>query len=320
VGFLLLDGPGTAPWVLALSFAQETLEAFFRPAAQASVPSLVAPEALSAAGTLDGLSWSLGLVVGSALGGITVDLLGRPAAFAIDSASFLLSAALLAGLPLPRVAADLGPRRSTLGDLAELREEVARRPQLAAAMLAKCAWGVGSAQLLLLTTFGADVLGTAAASTGFGLLYAARGTGTAVGPFLARIAFGESDRAIRLSMAAGFVAAAAFYAGFGMRPPLPFALLCVTGAHMGGSAIWIGATVLVQRHAPDRVRGRAFAAEMALHTLTACASPIAAALLVDAGTDPSDVVLLFAGATLLLGLAWTTLAERAARRASAVGE
>jgi hypothetical protein len=175
-------------------------------------------------------------------------------------------------------------------------------------VLTKCAWGVSAAQLLLLTEFGDRLLGKAAAAAGFGMLYAARGLGTAFGPAIARRVLGESDRAIRSSISWGFAAAALFYWCFGGLPGPAVALLCIALAHAGGSMVWIGATVLVQRTAPDRVRGRAFALEMALHTLTACACPLIAAWLVDRGHEPADLVRGFALATAATGLLWTAAA------------
>jgi predicted MFS family arabinose efflux permease len=291
---------------------QNSAGVFFRPAASASVPHLVRPEDLSLAGTLDGLSWSLGLVAGSALGGLCVDALGLDLCFLLDSASFLASAALIRGLPLPRVAAvvDGAPVKRNLADFGELFAELKRAPLLWAALLAKCAWGVGAAQLLLLTTFGERLLGAAAASTGFGLLYAARGLGTACGPAFARRFLGDSDRALITSITVGFTLASLFYGFFGLTPPAALALVCIGVAHAGGSMVWIGSTVLVQRTAPDRVRGRAFALELSLHTLTAAAAPFAAAVLLDAGWAPERLILAFAGLTAALGAAWTFLAWR----------
>jgi MFS family permease len=320
LGFLALAPTGAVPAILALSAFQHSVTAFFRPAAQASIPHVVAPEDLVSAGTLDGLSWSLGLVLGAALGGLAVDHLGVTGAFVIDAVSFLGSAAVIRTLPLPRVAAapsDGGrPRASGLGDFGDLLHEMRRSAPLTVALFAKCAWGVGAGLLLLLTEFGDRLLGATAASTGFGLLYAARGIGTAFGPLAARRVLGESDSALRASIAAGFAAAAVFYALFSLKLPLVLALACVGAAHAGGSAIWIGATVLIQRLAPDPVRGRAFAFEMALHTVTACASPILAGWLVDQGLDPSSVVAIFAGLTFAFGLAWTVAAWRTGRAAA----
>lgn len=305
-----IHGTPAVAVILLLVIFQSSLTAVFRPAASACVPNLVKPEELSAAGTLEGLSWSLGLIVGSGLGGLATDALGTHACFLIDSLSFVASALFLRKLALPAAPASRRTVKSGLGDYGELIDELKHNKKMVAPILAKCAWGVGAAQLLLLTEFGDNVLGRGAASTGFGLLYASRGIGTAVGPALARRVFGENDRAIRRSMMLGFAGAAICYFIFGLGTSLPVALLCIAGAHGGGSMIWIGATVLLQRAAPDHVRGRAFGVEMALHTITACGFPLLAAVLLDAGYEPSYLVKLFAVVTAILGGAWSILAVR----------
>lgn len=306
-----LEGAAFVAWILTWVGFQHSVGVFFRPACSSSVPALVGFSDLTFAGTLDGLSWSLGLIAGSAMGGVAVDHLGLDACILIDSATFLASAAMLRTLPLPRsAAAPSDRRRPRLADYGELLTEVSRDRRLVAPLLAKCAWGVGAAQLLLLTTFGDRLLGAAAPSTGFGLLYAARGLGTACGPAFARRILGESDRALIATIGSGFALAAAFYGIFGLTPPGAAALVCVAAAHAGGSMVWIGSTVLLQRRTPDRIRGRAFALELSLHTLTAAAAPLLAAALLDRGWLPEHLVLLFAGLTALLGSLWLLLARR----------
>lgn len=303
-----LSGTPFSVAMYGLVLFQHSVSAFFRPAASASVPSLVKPADLSSAGTLEGLAWSMGLIVGSALGGFAVAHLGTTACFLLDGGSFLLSAILLQSLPLRPAAATR--TNSGFGDFGELFTELKRNRALIPPILAKCAWGIGAAQLFLLTNFGGRVFGAGAESEGFGLLYAARGIGTACGPALARRLLGDSDRAIARSIMFGFAAAAGFYFIFGLGAPLPVALFCIAGAHAGGSMIWIGATVLVQRKSPDSVRGRAFALEMALHTITAGAAPLLAAALCDRGVDPSTLVIGFSIGTAVLGLLWSALAIR----------
>ncbi|HKE00957.1 MAG TPA: MFS transporter, partial [Planctomycetota bacterium] len=105
LAYLPLMAIGRVELVLALTLLQHSVTAFFRPAVQASVPHLVEARDLASAGALDGISWSLGLILGAALGGIAVDHVGVRMSFVIDAATFLASAALIRGLPLPRVAA-----------------------------------------------------------------------------------------------------------------------------------------------------------------------------------------------------------------------
>jgi ABC-type transport system involved in cytochrome c biogenesis permease subunit len=63
-----------------------------------------------------------------------------------------------------------------------------------------------------------------------------------------------------------------FYVAFGYTASFVVALLVLGMAHTGGSILWVFSTVLLQREVEDRFRGRVFAAELALLTLTLAAS------------------------------------------------
>ncbi|MBI3818964.1 MAG: MFS transporter [Planctomycetes bacterium] len=309
-GALQLHGTAAVCIILLFVLFQSSLTAFFRPAGSACVPNLVDRDELSAAGTLDGISWSIGIIVGSALGGLSVEYLGLRECFVIDSASFIASALLLRSLPLPKTAAAVKIPGGKWIDFAELFAEIRLNRKILVPIFAKCAWGVGMAQVLLLTTFGAQLVGPDLAAAGVGLLYSARGVGTAFAPTVARRLLGDSDRSIRASIIYGFFFASICYFIFGLRPGLVVSLLCIAGAHGGGSMIWIGSTVLLQKAAPDRVRGRAFALEMGLHTIISCAAALSAGALCDAGFDPANLVILFACLTAVFGACWTIFAWR----------
>ena len=66
---------------------------------------------------LRGLSSSVGRIAGPIAAGVLVATVGAGWALAVDAATFAVSAALLAGIRLPRQAA--APRRSFLADLRE---------------------------------------------------------------------------------------------------------------------------------------------------------------------------------------------------------
>lgn len=92
----------------------------FGPAFDAIIPELVPPDQLTQANALDQLVRPVGLrMVGPALGGGVIAVAGTGGAFALDAASFVISAMLLAALP--RTA---HPRATTTA-LQDLREGVA---------------------------------------------------------------------------------------------------------------------------------------------------------------------------------------------------
>ncbi len=78
-----------------------TVDAVFQPAYVASVPALTPRELLGSANALTSLSRQLTGTAGPALGAAIVALGGTPLAFALDAASFLVSAACLLPIPAP---------------------------------------------------------------------------------------------------------------------------------------------------------------------------------------------------------------------------
>ena len=88
--------------VYITSIALGTVEAFFQPAYTAVVPDVIPRESLVSANSLTSLSKQLAKVIGPALSGVIVKLGSTSTAFAINAASFLVSAACL--FPILRLA------------------------------------------------------------------------------------------------------------------------------------------------------------------------------------------------------------------------
>src|SRR6267142_2448507 len=108
-------------WIAyAVVTAHSIVSAFFEPAQTATYPTLVPPEDLSYAATLENSLWSITLAAGSALAGIVIALVGRDLAFVLDAASFVGSALFLAGLPHGTPAG----QRSSVWGLHDLREGI----------------------------------------------------------------------------------------------------------------------------------------------------------------------------------------------------
>jgi MFS family permease len=104
------------------------------------------------------------------------------------------------------------------------------------------------------------------------VLFAARGIGTAVGPIVARRISGEGNKRMQASIGIAFLIGGVFYIAFGTATSFVFALVVLGIAHCGGSILWVNSTVILQRRVEDSFRGRVFAAELALLTLTMAAS------------------------------------------------
>jgi hypothetical protein len=77
---------------------------------------------------------------------------------------------------------------------------------------------------------------------------------------------------MQVSIGIAFLLGGIGYMLFGSARSFVFALIVLGIAHCGGSILWVFSTVILQRAVEDKFRGRVFAAELALVTLTMAAS------------------------------------------------
>jgi MFS family permease len=158
----------------------------------------------------------------------------------------------------------------------------------------------------LLAVFGEKIFPVGnSPATGIGVLFAARGIGTAVGPIVARRMAGEGQRRMQASIGISFLIASLFYMLFGSSVSFVMALIVLGVAHCGGSILWVFSTVILQRVVEDKFRGRVFAAELALLTLTMAASNYATGELLDRFNISPRIVTIGIGLFFCLpGVAW----------------
>ena len=101
--YLLLTGSARIWQLAVLAAIHGSAEAFFRPAAGALLPQIVPLARLRQANALMGMSDNFGWMVGPAMAGTLVALIGAGGAIAVDGVTFLVSAAFLATLRVPAV-------------------------------------------------------------------------------------------------------------------------------------------------------------------------------------------------------------------------
>jgi MFS family permease len=313
LGFFLIRSPSTVWLVYVLAGAISGLEAFFEPAASASVPNLVDREDLSAANALAGSLWGTMLAVGAGLGGLVVATLGRPAGYVCDALSFLVSAALL--IRIRRPFAEPQGRHVEHPNLLDATKETlgyARRDHRVLALLAvKGGFGIATGVIGLLPVLAFTVYGTG--DRGTGILYAFRGLGALIGPFAARRFVNEDDlRTLFWAITAALATYGVFYAFVPWMPDIWLAGMLVAFAHLGGGAQWTLSSYGLQRIVPDRIRGRVFAFDFGLVT----ASIAVAAALAGFAADHVDVRAVMVGfAALGMGYSvlWTVLTRKVRR-------
>ena len=278
LGFLFVRRPDQLWIIYVLTVFQLGLSTFFEPAKTAAIPSIVEDRELVAANAISSVTWSAMLTIGAAVGGFITGWFGTDVAFILDAATYLLSAALIARIRVPK-RKKRERQKVTLGRLLGTKETiegikyVKDRPRVLAALLVKPAWGIGGGILTILAVFGERIFPVGKdAAQGIGVLFAARGIGTAVGPIVARRISGEGNRRMQASIGIAFLIAGLFYMLFGSATGFIFALVFLGIAHCGGSILWVFSTVILQRAVVDNFRGRVFAAELALVTLAMAAS------------------------------------------------
>lgn len=203
---------------------------FFLPASGGLVPQTVSAQELQRANALMGLSRSITQVGGPAVAGVLVALFGPGWVFAIDAATFVVSAISLALLRVPRLSGS--SRSSFLRELKDGLAAVTRRTWFLLNLCAHALWNVGFAAFLVLGPIVAKQhLGGASA---WGLIGAAMGAGAVVGGLVAlRL---KPRRPLVVANLAGTLAALQLLA---LAVPLPTAAImafCVVG--------WGGLTLL----------------------------------------------------------------------------
>ena len=254
---LLVRSVDTLWIVYAVMIAEGCVHQVFGSSFNASLPRLVGPQHLPAANAVNHISGSIEGLIAPALGGAVLLTVGLPAIVALDTASYLFSAVLLAMISIPGVVREtsgqetLGLKREWLegirlaGRRASIRNLLLFFGMLA---LAQGMWSV------LFVPFANGVLGANALQYGF--MVSVRG----VGGLLGGLAAGSIVRRVQ----AGRLWPMA-YAGFGVtliaqlviRAIQPVTALMIPAGLFANLGIVSGRTLLMTAF-PDQHRGRLF--------------------------------------------------------------
>jgi MFS family permease len=279
------------------------LASFFGPASMASVPNIVTEAELFPANALSGSTWGIMVMVGSALGGIVSVLFGRDVAFVINSLSFVIAAILIAGLdiPSPRSEKQMTPWRDFREGIDYLRHYL----PAAALVAVKAGWSIAGGVIVLISVFGSQVFH--AGDAGIGALYSARGVGALLGPIVVQAIVGRRVGKLRVAVCMAFFICCLGYlifAGSGWASLLWLGCVALCVAHFGGGISWVISNVLLQMTTPDRLRGRVFAVDYGMSTLTTGISTLIYGLALQNNASPMTLSLIGAIIFLVFGLVW----------------
>jgi MFS family permease len=304
-------------WIAyAVTALTVSAQAFFEPARTSTIPNVTSKDELLPANALASATWSAMLAIGASIGGLVTAAFGRNIAFVVNALSFFASALFIALTRYEATPAVRPPLRGLvpltgIPDLVDGLRYVRRHAHVAALMFVKAGWGSGAGILLLLTIFGQRVFPVGLSSAGgIGVLYGARGLGAALGPIMLRWILGQKPAALRRTIGPAYFMIGVFYAALAGAPVLPLAALCVLFAHFGGSILWVFSTVLLQMEVPDQFRGRVFAVELALVTLTSSISSYWTGHALDGGSSPRVVSLVLGLLFFVPGALWLLILSR----------
>lgn len=293
--------------LLVLVATSSMLDTVFGPAGRSAIPALVEEGDLLSANAWLGTALNMQVAIGSLLGGLFVATLGVRGALAADSASFLLSAALLLrvqSLPPDRSRSE----RSSL--LADTREGLAyvRRHSVTRAIVVSVFIGVAFAGIdnVALVFLSRDVLG--AGPLGFGMVASAFG----VGMLVASIALsGGRSRSPRTLFIGGWLLTAAGTLFTGLAPFVWLAAIAQLTGGAGNGGENVASDTLIQRSVPRETLGRVFGVTSTAAFVGGGLAYAAGGPLLDA-TSPRFVFLVAAGGVIaVVGLAHFMLpAER----------
>jgi predicted MFS family arabinose efflux permease len=251
-------GPARADVLIPIAAVLGAGEGLFMPCSFAIVPALLPDEDLQAGNALASSGTQLATLVGPAAGGAMVAFLGSAPAFALDAASFVVSAVTLAGIraakrvsPPAVSASGPGEPDATVPTLRSvLRSQ--RAVQIALLVTVAANLGSGGSDEVALPSLAHGPLHAGAG--GFGALVAAFGGGALVGTIVA----GQAGRA-RKPAVAGSVVFLAQAAALAAVPYLGGAVAAGAALVAVGVANGFGNVVMItafQRWAPPELLGR----------------------------------------------------------------
>ncbi len=282
--------------IYALVFLMGVARTFFNPTIRAAFPSVVGSGDLTRANALISGTFSVSVMVGSALGGLVASF-DLNVAFLLDAATYLVSALLLSQISLPRPDVE----EEGGGFVRELR---AGFGYLAGA---RVPLGIVVGALLTILTINLTVPAEiflakqtfGAGNAGYGLLVSLWGVGMILGTALIA-ALGDRLNLLHFYFAGIFVAALALVVT-SLSPTFILALAALTVAGVSNGIDNVATDTILQKRVPDAFLGRVFSVRFLTYSVgEAIAYPVGG-LIVDA-VGPRSTYLLSGLATAAAGI------------------
>jgi MFS family permease len=310
LGMLSVRSAHTVWLLYVLTALQLGTSSFFFTARNAILPDIVKPRHLGAANAIGAATWSVMLAIGAALGGLTAGWLGVHAAFAIDAATFFVSAVLVAQIRTKPLADKAPGHRSSspVADYLEGLSYLGRHADVLVLTLHKTAL-----TLLFGTTFRVVQVSLAErvfpmgdqSSITMGLLFAASGVGTGIGPLTVRYFTGDAPARLRWAIVGGYLTGAIGLIVSAQLFSFPIMLVGAFLAGLGNGVLWVFSTQLLMQAVPANVRGRVFGTEFAMFTLASAAGSAIVGVAIDSTLGISGVLTLMGLCAAFPAIGWS---------------
>lgn len=316
LGIILVQSPAMLWLAYVLTAIQMMLSAVFEPAKTSSIPNVTSEENLTNANIISTATWSIIFTTGMAIGGFATEWLGTDNVLILDALTYVVSAWFVyrAAIPQKRLSQeDLDRTRNPFKGIQEGLSYLISNRHILRPTLAKGTSTMflgGLVYLLIIVSEEVLMMG----SIGLGLLYAARGIGTGIGPVIGRRLFSdEKDWVFVMGLAITFCGL--MYMMVGVVSSITIMLLFVLLAHSASGANWVTSTVLLQKRTRDTYRGRIFSTEWFLFTIGNSISTIIASLILESGLmTVKPLIVVYGGIMALGGILWTfTIAQNEKR-------
>lgn len=275
LSYLLVRDPGAIGLAYFATAGLSFGAAFVQPALLAATPNLVSSEELPTANALNQSTFATTLFLGSFLGGVIAQALGREAAFVLNALAFWLSAWLVSRVRAPFssaatvVQAQVNPLRLLADGVRYLARDATARTYVSVKLVQPIAFGAIS----LFSAYALFVYGVGDIGTSW--LYAARGLGAFFGPLAANTLLAPDRRDVqRWLVKGGLLVNATGYALFALSGELWQGVLSVLLAHLGAACVWTFSTVILQASTPDHYRGRVMALDSVTFSVAYSASAL----------------------------------------------
>lgn len=290
-----------------LTAIQMMLSAVFEPAKTSSIPNVTSEEELVNANVISTATWSVIFTSGMAIGGFATEYLGTNMVLVLDSLTYVLSAWFIYRAFIPQAEMTQEEKDNSRNPLLGIREGAKYlfsnrhilRPSLAKG--ASTMFLGGLVYLLIIVSEEVLMMG----SVGLGLLYAARGFGTGIGPIIGRRLFSNEKDWVMVMGLAIFLAGS-MYIIVGWTTTIWVMIIFVLFAHAASGANWVMSTVLLQKRTKDTFRGRIFSTEWLLFTVGNSISVMIASLVLELELlTVKPLIMIYGGVMALSGIIWS---------------